>query len=246
MPSGQGHHRRLKSGPERRSANLRWHSGAGSCPAVAAAQLMSAMLSHDHADRRQLAHLVATEPPPRPALPIIKPAPATATRLRVVIDDLIHLILGLQIATRTPMPGLPTRPALLTLPTHQLLGLRTRLRPPLRTRLRRIRRRRPRTRTRILPRLLLQPPQPLLVLHDPACQLEDELDTRLTPRVIDRLRLGAVHACKIRCTNEESLPQAPTTERLPDDLNSTRSKAVNTGSIPVVASRSTCNSQFYL
>ncbi len=39
-------------------------------------------------------------------------------------------------------------------------------------------------------------------------------DTRLTPRVIDRLRLRAVHACKIRCTNKESLPQAPTTERL--------------------------------
>src|SRR5215212_6748379 len=45
-------------------------------------------------------------------------------------------------------------------------------------------------------------------------QLENELDTRLTPRVINRLRLGAVHACKIRCTNKESLPQAPTTERL--------------------------------
>ena len=40
-------------------------------------------------------------------------------------------------------------------------------------------------------------------------------DTRLTPRVIDRLRLRAVHTCKIRCTNQKSLPKAPTTERLP-------------------------------
>ena len=49
---------------------------------------------------------------------------------------------------------------------------------------------------------------------NPGRQLENELNTRLTPRVINRLRLGTIHACKIRCTNQESLPQAPTTERL--------------------------------
>jgi hypothetical protein len=53
------------------------------------------MLGHEHADRRQLGDLVATEPPARPALPIIEPTPATATRIRVVIDDLIQLILRL-------------------------------------------------------------------------------------------------------------------------------------------------------
>ena len=52
------------------------------------------------------------------------------------------------------------------------------------------------------------------MLLNPARELENELNTRRTPRVIDRLRLGTVHACKIRCTNKESLPQAPTTERL--------------------------------
>ena len=103
---------------------------------------MGAMLAHDHADRRQLGDLVATEPPARPALPIIEPLPASAARIRIVIHDLIHLILGLELTTRTPMPGLPTRVAPLTLPTHQLLGLRARLRPPLRARLRRILRRR--------------------------------------------------------------------------------------------------------
>jgi hypothetical protein len=52
------------------------------------------------------------------------------------------------------------------------------------------------------------------VLLNPRGQLENELNTYLPARVIDRLRLGAVHACKIRCTNKESLPKAPTTERL--------------------------------
>ena len=52
------------------------------------------------------------------------------------------------------------------------------------------------------------------MLLAPARQLKNEPHTRITTRVIDRLRLGAVHDCKIRCTNEESLPQAPTTERL--------------------------------
>jgi hypothetical protein len=51
-------------------------------------------------------------------------------------------------------------------------------------------------------------------LLNAARELENELNTHRTPRVIDRLRLGTVHACKIRCTNQESLQQAPTTERL--------------------------------
>ena len=38
-----------------------------------------------------------------------------------MIDDLIDLILGTQLATRTPMPGLPASLALLPLP-HQLLA----------------------------------------------------------------------------------------------------------------------------
>ena len=52
------------------------------------------------------------------------------------------------------------------------------------------------------------------MLLNPGRQLENELNTRLTTRVIDRLRLGTIHAYKIRCTNKESLPKTPTTERL--------------------------------
>jgi hypothetical protein len=90
------------------------------------------MLGHDHADRRQLADLVATEPPTPTALPLIKPTPATAAPIRIVIDDLIHPILRLQIATRTRMPTLPTSLTALPVAPHQLLRLRARLRTPLR------------------------------------------------------------------------------------------------------------------
>ena len=214
MPGGQRHHRRLQPRPKRRRGHELGQPSAGPCAAVPAAQLVRAMFAHDHADRRQLRHLVATEPPGRPALRVIEPTTAASARIRKVIDDLIHLILGPQLATRTAMPWLATSLAPLGLPAHQLLGLRTRLRTPLRPRLRRILRRRLRARARILPRLLLEPLQSILVLSDPVGEIENEPDTSLTPRVIDRLRLRAVHTRKIRCTKQESLPQAPTTERL--------------------------------
>jgi hypothetical protein len=100
------------------------------------------MLGPDHADRRQLRDLAAAEPAARPALLLIKPPPATTTRLRVVIDDLIHLILRPEIATRTRVARLPALRSALPLPPHQLLGLRARLRAALRTSLGRIGRRR--------------------------------------------------------------------------------------------------------
>ena len=67
---------------------------------------MRAMLGPGHADRRQLGNLMATEPPPRTLLLGGELAPAPATRIRVVIDDLINLILGPQLATRTRVPRL--------------------------------------------------------------------------------------------------------------------------------------------
>src|ERR1700733_12906233 len=214
MPGGQGHDRGLQPGPKHRSADPVGQPGAGPRAAVPAAQLVRAMLGHDHTDRRQLRDLMAAEPAARPALLPIEPMSASATRLRIVIDDLIDLILGFELATRAGMPLLPTGLATPAFPAHQLLGLRPGLRPPLRSRLRRIHRRRPGTRARILPRQLLQPPQPILDLLNPRGQLANELNTRNTPRVVDRLRLGTIHTCKIRCTNKESLPQTPTTERL--------------------------------
>jgi hypothetical protein len=182
---------------------------------VPATQLVGAVLGPDHADRRQLSDLVATEPAARPALAIIEPASTIAALLRIVIDDLIDLILRAQLTTGTPVPRLTASLALLALATHQLLRLRTRFRTPLRPRLRWIHRRRPGARARVLTCLLLQSLQPILVLLEPANQIENELNTSLTPRVINRLRIDAIHTRKIRCTKEESLPQAPTTERLP-------------------------------
>ena len=181
MPGGQRHHRRLQTRPERGGADQVRQPRAGPCATVPTAQLMCAMLGPGHADRRQLADLVATEPPARLALLFIELPSASAARIGVVIDDLIDLILRLQIATRTPMPGLPASLAALTFPPHQFLGLRTRLRPPLRTRLRRIRRRRLGARARVLPRLLLKPLQSILVPTDRVGEIKNELDTRLTP-----------------------------------------------------------------
>ena len=74
------------------------------------------MLGQDHADRRQLRHLMATEPPLQ--LPLLRgelPAAAPACR-RKVIDDLIDVILRSQFPARVRMPALPARLAPLTLP----------------------------------------------------------------------------------------------------------------------------------
>ncbi len=126
------------------------------------------MLAEDHTDRRQLGDLMATEPPTRPALRGIERPPAAATRPRVVIDDLIHLIGPVQLTADATMPKLPTLLAALAIFADRLLGLRARLRTSLRPRLRRILRRRPGTRARVLPSLLLKPLQPILMLLKPA------------------------------------------------------------------------------
>jgi hypothetical protein len=93
VPSGQGHNRRLQSRPERARADVLRHARAGRCAAMPAAQLVRAMLGPDHADRRQLGNLVATEPPARTALLSYELAAAPAARIRVVIDDLINPML---------------------------------------------------------------------------------------------------------------------------------------------------------
>jgi hypothetical protein len=96
------------------------------------------MLSHQHADRRQLGDLMATEPSPWLSLLGRELATAPATPRWIVIDDLVNLILGPEFATRTLVSGLPASLAPLALPAHQFLGLLARLRTPLRPRLRRI------------------------------------------------------------------------------------------------------------
>jgi hypothetical protein len=96
------------------------------------------MLDQQHADRRQLSDLMATEPAIGPALIERELAAATTASVRVVIDDLIDLVLGSELATRTAMQILPARLALDAILGQQLLRLRARLRTPLLTRLRRI------------------------------------------------------------------------------------------------------------
>src|SRR4051794_12446912 len=141
--------------------------------------------------------------------------PLTATaHLRVVIDDLIHLIRRLQLTAGATMPALPALLAPLALCAQQLLGLRPRLRAPLRPRLGRIGRRRLRTRPRVLTRRRLHTTQTLIHLAHASAQIEHELHTRLTTRVVYRLRLGTLHDRKIRCNKQEPSPSAPTTERL--------------------------------
>src|SRR4051794_41605503 len=132
MAGGQRHHRRLQARAKPGRGDQLRQPGAGPRAAVPAAQLVRAMLGQDHADRWQLGDLVATEPPLGLQLPGRELTATPAARLRVVIDDLIDLILRAQLATGTAMPRLPTRLAPLALPAHQLLGLRPRLRPPLR------------------------------------------------------------------------------------------------------------------
>jgi hypothetical protein len=96
------------------------------------------MLAPAHADRRQLRDLAATTPTTRPPLLELKPVTAATTPLRIVIDDLVHLIRRPQLTAGAAVPGLPTLFTPLTVFAHQLLRLRPRFRAPQRPRLGRI------------------------------------------------------------------------------------------------------------
>ncbi len=109
------------------------------------------------------------------------------------------------------MPGLGARLSLLAVPPTPQLRLGARLRATLRPRLRRILRRWARRVTRIPPRLLLKPSDPLLqtltTRREPlalARQPNDHSNASLPPRTKNRLRLRAVHTRKIRCTPSQS------------------------------------------
>ena len=135
---GQRHDRRPKPGPERRGPDPGRQRGCRLGTAVRATQPLRAMLDQQHADRRQLRHLVAPEPAIRPALILAELVTTTAAAVRVVLDDLIDLILRRELTARSSMALLRARLALGALLGQQLLRLRARLRPPLLTRLGRI------------------------------------------------------------------------------------------------------------
>jgi hypothetical protein len=70
------------------------------------------MLDQDQADRRQLTDVMATEPPAWPPLIRRELAATTTAGDGIMIDDLIHLVLGSELATRAPVTRLPARLAL--------------------------------------------------------------------------------------------------------------------------------------
>jgi hypothetical protein len=93
---------------------------------------MRAMLDERHADRRELSDLMATKPQFGLALIGSELMTATAARIRVVINDLVDLILGLQFATGTLMPGLAASLPRSPFSAHQFLRFQAGFGPPLR------------------------------------------------------------------------------------------------------------------
>src|SRR5450631_1547969 len=174
-------------------------------------QPMGPVLDIEHHGLWQLGNLMAPRLVTRNLLTLSELPPAPRTIVWVVINDLSHLTLSKQPAPRAAMTRLPARLAVLAILAGQLLRFLARLRPTLLTRLGSIPRRCLRTVARTRGRFLLQRPQPLLgprLLIDHSHQ---ERDTRLTPRVIDRLSLRPVHTSKIRRPPQRTLLWKTTT-----------------------------------
>jgi hypothetical protein len=177
---------------------------------------MGAMLVVHDRGFRQFGNLMTTRSVTRNLLSIGELAPAPRTVIGVMVNDLLHPVLGYQPATSARVTRLAARLTLI-LPglARQLLRFLPRLRATLLTRLRSIRRRRRGTGTRTRGRFLLQRPQPLLGPQLPIHQPHQKLDARLPPRVIDRLRLRPLHTNKVRRpANGTLLWKARRTERL--------------------------------
>ncbi len=141
---------------------------------------------------------MAPEAPRGLTLGLLEAVPAAATALRIVIDDLVELILGGELAPRPAVPGLATRLA------RRALGPLAGLCAALLAGLRRIGGRWLGAVSRALPDLLFKPLDPRLEAGDPALvarrQLDHELDARLAAGVVDGLRLGALHAPRFDAT----------------------------------------------
>ena len=182
------------------------------------------MLGDQHRDRRQLRDLTPPRPPRRQLLRRAEHVPAASAAFGVVIDKLVDLILRQQRTAGALMPGLAAGTPLLPVPRQKLLRLRPRLRTPLLPRPRGILRRRLRPRPRTLPPLLLKPRHPLHQQTDLALvassHLKQELNARLTTRVIDRLSLRPLHTTQFDKRTEDPLSKTgnnrtgSTTERV--------------------------------
>jgi len=136
-------------------------------------------------DRRQLEDLVAVRLAGALALTWLEAPPAARAALGPVLDDLVELRDGHELASRTLVAGLTAR-----LAGARSLGLWNAAR--------RLARRRQRGVARVLAQLLLEALDPRLQASDLALmarrQLDQELDASLATGVIDRFRLGALHA----------------------------------------------------
>ena len=182
--------RRLQPGPEGTRANPFGQRCPGAFAAAGAAQGVGTMLGDGDRGRRQLGDLVAMGRGGEIVLARIEALPAAEAALRPVVDDLIQLRFGHELASCSLVAGLATLPA----GTWRALG-----RWPLG---RRVSRGWARGVLGALAQLLLKPLDPRLQPGHLALvaggQLDQELDAGLAARVVDRLGLGALHGKKVR------------------------------------------------
>jgi hypothetical protein len=138
------------------------------------------MLDHTGRDDRQLFDLMTRRLAHTTKLPHREDV-TTAAPCWPVLDDLIDRREWQQLPAVTLMPRLRTRPA-----PRRILA-------PLRRRPGRVRTRRTRRITRATTQLALKPLHPPLQLLDTTIHRQQHLNYSLTPHVIDRLRLRALH-----------------------------------------------------
>jgi hypothetical protein len=151
--------------------------------APGAAHTLAAMLGDQDRDHWELFDLMARRLAHRHPVALAEHVAAVAAR-RPVINEFIHSPRGKQRPPMTLMPRLPSglapRPVL----------------PSPRGAPGRFSARWPRGVPRVLGQLTLELLNPRLKLLNTAIHLQQHLDYSLTPRVIDRFRLNALHATK--------------------------------------------------
>src|SRR5919108_1124999 len=183
------HHRRLQPGPERRAWHLVGKLGPGRAGALGAADSVQPVLGHTHRDRRQLRDLL----PPRlhrvNAASRVEHVRAHAAPLGPMLDALVDLRGRKQPPVPALVPGLasplaagawpawPRRCRGRILRGRQRRVARAATEPPLK-----------------LGDASLQPPVRLDELADP----HQQRHRRLPVAVEDRLRLGPLHAGRVR------------------------------------------------
>jgi hypothetical protein len=177
---------RVQTRPEGASRHPLRQLGAAPTATGRAANALAAVLAHTHRDRRELLDLVTHRLADRHALCLAKNVP-TAAALRPILDDLIGRPHGQQ---RTVVALMAILGTLLT--TRTVLATRRGAG--------RVGTRRTRGVTRTLFQLALELLDTSLKLPDTPVHPQQNLDNRLPPSVIDRLRLSALHTQRFDTT----------------------------------------------